>query len=70
MKVWNRKHKPKHWTKPKWKSRTLETSLIKIYHLVSRGMKNKYEFDAFFNFMTNKPKFEILSTNKIRSNNG
>ncbi len=61
MRAWNRKKKPKHWTKSKWKTRALEESTIKPYLLTSRGIKNKYKFmDFFFNYTNNRPKYKIL----------
>lgn len=65
MRTWNKKHKPKHWTKPKWKTKAIEKSKFKIFLLVSRGIKSKYKINYFFYFMNNKPKFEFLSRNKI-----
>lgn len=75
MKAWNKKRKPKHYTKPKWKSRAIKTSLIRSYTLVSRQMKNKFRgVSHYLGFYKNKPnlfkifrrepKFKILARNR------
>lgn len=62
MRTWNRKHKPKHWTKPKWKTRMLESSIARIYHLVTRGIKDKDKItNHFFRKINNKPRYKFLS---------
>ena len=61
MKCYNKKKKPKHWTKPKWETRATATSTIRNYLLVTRGMKNKYKHYDFYNyFLNNKPEIKIL----------
>ncbi len=40
MRAWNRKHKPKHWTKPKWHYRYLFGE--DVYTLKSRRVKGKH----------------------------
>ena len=45
MRARNRKHKPKHWTKPKWHKRIL---LIKIYYVLKTTfMKEKTNIRGF-----------------------
>lgn len=62
MKAWNRKHKPKHWTKLKW--RTKEKYKIKNYCLITRGIKNKYKNNYFLSkIINNKPRIKIISMN-------
>lgn len=39
MRAWNRKHKPKHWTKPRWHYRYLFGE--DVYTLKSRRVKRK-----------------------------
>lgn len=39
MRAWNKKHKPKHWTKPKWHYRYLFD--VDIYILKSKRVKRK-----------------------------
>lgn len=68
MKTWNKKHKPKHWTTPHWRTGALKTSRIICYHLTSRGIKDKYENDNLFsaklNKLNNKPKHRFLVSSK------
>lgn len=59
MEAWNRKHKPKHWTKPKWNIKSSK-SKMKLCRLVTRGIKDKYGNDFFFRKVNNKPSFKIL----------
>lgn len=72
MKKWNKKHKPKHWTKPKWKTRALKTSTIINYCLVTRGIKDKYaNEESFFEKlkkMNNKPMYKFLASSKKLNN--
>lgn len=67
MRAWNRKHKPKHWTKPRWEIEILGITNSKICRLISRGIKNKYKFDDIFEWVfsdiNNKPEFKVLSVN-------
>lgn len=45
MRARNRKHRPKHWTKPKWHKRIL---LIKIYYVLKTTfMKEKTNIRGF-----------------------
>ena len=68
MRVWNKKHKPKHWTKPKWKTRALKTSTIINYCLVTRGIKDKDKSkDLFGKFLNNKPKYIFLSRSRKKN---
>lgn len=67
MRTWNKRKKPKHWTKPKWEIEISEITEVKIYRLISRGIKNKYKFNCIFKLIfskdNNKPESKLLSTN-------
>lgn len=43
MKAWNRKHKPKHWTKPKWHYRKYYAD-EEVFVLANRKAKQKGDF--------------------------
>ena len=48
MRTWNKKHKPKHWTKPRWSfetiltSRCMECRIINPHFLMALLLKPKY----------------------------
>lgn len=69
MKTYNRKHKPKHCTKPKWKTKCVSSVSITPYFLITRIIKDKYNFkDSFFSSKNNIPKYEFLSKSiKLKS---
>lgn len=83
MRALNRKHKPKHWTKPKWKTGALPTSVIINYFLVSRGMKSRSKpisfikklFDVFdrqlkYKFLAKSRKKEKRNVKNMKRING
>lgn len=41
MKAWNKKNRPKGYTKPKWKTIAGKRKVIRTYWLTSRNMKFK-----------------------------
>ena len=67
MRAWNRKHKPKHWTKPKWKTKCISSVTVIPYSLITRGIKDKYHFKFKYLLfeklkkMNNKPRYKFLS---------
>ena len=48
MRAWNKKHKPKHWTKPRWSfetiltSRCMECRIINPHFLMALLLKPNY----------------------------
>lgn len=67
MRTWNKKHKPKHWTKPRWKTKCISSVTIIPYYLITRGIKDKYHLKfkyllfEKFKKMNKKPKYKFLT---------
>lgn len=67
MKAWNKRRRPKHWAKPKWKTKCISSVTIIPYYLITRGMKDKYHLKFKYLLfehlrkMNKKPRYKLLA---------
>lgn len=66
MKAWNKRKRPKHWTKPKWRTKCIGSITIIPYSLITRGLKDKYHLKFKYLLfkelrkMNKKPRYRLL----------